>query len=540
MELAGLLLGVVLLIALNAFFVLAELAIVRVRPSRVTELVARGARGARTLLSIQRNLDEHLGVCQIAITFASVALGVGTHRVAEALSGPGGHSSWPYPVAMGTSYLLVTGSHVALGEMLPKAVALRLADDVALRCAPPLRAARTVLFPLLWLFSAVAAAVARVFGLPRGTDEEAHTEHEVRIILERFQERGQISLRRLLFMENVFGFGLLQVKDAMRPRAMVPALRADAPWSQNLEVIRGGRFTRFPVLPGALDGGATRPLGFVHLKDVVLGGKREGPDLTALARPLLYELEDSSLEPLLAEMQRTRVHAALAFDERGEWTGFVTIEDILEEIIGTMHDEFEPDAVARLADALTLARIHVDIEADSMVDAVRLALGRMPRDELPFPGEWIALAVEERERAAGTYMGDGIAIPHARLVDLASPFAMVLRSTQGIPCAGTDERAHLLFVLLTPAGQPRIHQELLQIVAMLLHENPYIHERLRSAARAEDVLEILTAGEQASLHSRTHRGTRGTFGSVGQNAQGSNAPIDGGSGRTTYSKSNGA
>ncbi len=502
MELVTLSLGVGLLIAVNAFFVLAEFAIIRVRPSRVTELVARRVRGAATLLVIQRNLDEHLGVCQIGITFASVALGIGSQRIAELLGGRGGHSSWSYAAAIAVSYFLVTGSHVVLGEMLPKAIAIRVADNVALRCAVPLRAARAVFFPLLWLFSAVAAAVARVTRLPRATDLETHTEQELRIILEQFQERGHISFRRLLFMENVFEFGMARVKDAMRPRAVVPTLRADAPWRGNREVIQRGRFARYPVVAGGAGGEADRPLGFVHLKDLVLRSGREATELVAIARPLLEELEDSSLEALLARMQRKRVHAAAVFDARGNWTGFVTIEDIVEAIIGTIRDEFEDDAPARLGDALAVERIHLDIEADSLVEAVRSALARMARERLPFPAEWIALAVEERERTAGTYMGNGIAIPHARLVDLAAPFAMILRSTRGIPCADGTERAHLLFVLLTPAGEPRVHQELLHIVAMLLHENPYIHERLRTATRAEEVLEIVRSGEQASLHSR--------------------------------------
>jgi CBS domain containing-hemolysin-like protein/mannitol/fructose-specific phosphotransferase system IIA component (Ntr-type) len=499
-ELLPLSLAVIVLIAINAFFVLTEFAIVRVRPSRVTELVARGVRGSSTLVLVQRALDEHLGVCQIGITFASVALGVASQRIAELISGHGAQPTLSYVTAIALTYFVVTGSHIVLGEMLPKAVAIRIADGVALRCAVPLRAVRVLFYPLLWLFTAVAMAVARVLRLPRATDQEKHTEEELRIILEQFQERGQISFRRLLFMENVFELGSLRVRDAMRPRTQVRVLRADASWEQNLEVIEHGRFIRYPVVAGPVDGG--RPTGFVHLKDAVI---RRGPgdtDLAVLSRPLLEASEDAPLEALLGDMQRKRVHAALAFDSRGEWTGFITVEDIIEEIIGTIRDEFEGNAPACLADALTVDRIYLDIEAPSLVDAVRVALARTPRAKLPFPGEWIALAVDERERTAGTYMGNGIAIPHARLADLASPFAMILRSREGIPCVGTTERAYLLFVLLTPAGQPRVHQALLQIIAMLLHENPYIYERLRTVARAEDVLDIVRSGEQASRDSK--------------------------------------
>ncbi|HSQ63330.1 MAG TPA: CNNM domain-containing protein [Polyangiaceae bacterium] len=499
MGLVALAAALVALVALNAFFVFTEFAIVRVRPSRVTELVAQGVRGAHILRIVQRDLDEHLGVCQVGITLASVALGIVGQRAAEIVAGPGEHAWGRYLVAITVSYFVVTGTHVVLGEMVPKTIAIRMADRVALLCVVPLRAFRTLFYPLLWLFSALALTVSRLVGLPRTTDEERHTEEELRIILDHFQERGHISFRRLLFMENVFDFGLLRVKNVMRTRPEVAVLRANDPWHLNLEVIRAGRFTRYPLVG---DDSET-PIGFVHLKDLVVLGADSEPDLERLARPLLATSEEASLESLLGEMQRKRVHAAVVIGgPDGRWTGFVTLEDVIEEIVGTIRDEFEEDVPARFADALTVSRIQLDIEADSPVAAVRTALSRIPREELPFPGEWISLAVEERERTAGTYMGDGIAIPHARLLGLTRPFAMILRSTKGIPCAGTTEKAHLLFVILTPAGEPRVHQSLLQTVAMLLHESHYVSERLRTATAAAEVLEVVRAGEQASLDAR--------------------------------------
>jgi len=497
-ELLALATGLVVLVGLNAFFVFTEFAIVRVRPSRVTELVAQGVRGSSTLALVQRNLDEHLGVCQVGITLASVALGIVGERAAEILAG-GGHHWARYLIAIAISYLVVTGSHVVVGEMLPKTIAIRMADRVALRCVGPLRLFRMAFFPLLWLFTSLALAVSRLVGLPRSTDDERHTEEELRIILDHFQERGHISFRRLLFMENVFDFGLLRVKSVMRPRDEVHVLHAGAPWAENMEIMRGGHFTRYPLVGRDPD----RPIGFIHVKDLVYREDGAEPDLEQLARPLLAATEDATLESLLGDMQRKRVHAALVVGAPGAtWTGFVTLEDVIEEIVGTIRDEFEQDVPARLADALAVERIQLDIEANSPVDAVRQALSRIPRDKLPFPGEWISLAVEERERTAGTYMGDGIAIPHARLLGLRAPYVLILRSLKGIPCAGTEERAHLLFVILTPAGEPRVHQTLLQTVAMLLQESHYVNERLRTAATAEEILEVVRAGEQASLDAR--------------------------------------
>ena len=494
-EALGLGVALLALVALNALYTLCEFAIVRVRPSRVAELVAQKARGAATLALVQRNLDEHLGVCQVGITLASIALGIVGQRVAERLGGGGEHAALRYAIAIAASYALVSGAHVVLGEMVPKAVAIRTADRVAVRVAPFLRASRALFWPALWVFNVMAALVSRAIRLPRETDQERHTEQELRIILEHFQERGNLSFKRLLFMENVFDFGSLQVRQIMRPRSEVRRLRADAPWDDNLEVIRGGRFTRYPLIGADPD----HPAGIVHVKDLVLGAQERGPDLEAIARAPMKTRDSATLEELLADMQRRHQHAALVYDAEGTWCGFVTLEDVVEEIVGTIRDEFEDEEPVRLADALAVERVQLGVEAASPEAAVRAALSRIPREKLPFPGEWIALAVEDRERTAGTYMGEGIAIPHARLAGLEAPFAMVLRSVEGIPCAGTTERAHVLFVLLTPAEQPRVHQRLLQIIALLLHESGYVRERIRSASTAADLLEAIRAGEQASL-----------------------------------------
>jgi fructose PTS system EIIBC or EIIC component len=198
-------------------------------------------------------------------------------------------------------------------------------------------------------------------------------------------------------------------------------------------------------------------------------------------------------------MQRRRIHMALVNDEQGAWTGFVTLEDVIEELVGTIRDEFEDEEPVRLADALTRERIQFGVEADSAVAAVGVALGRMRPESLPLPADRILNGAEARERLVGTYLGQGIGLPHARVSGLSRPFVMILRSKHGVRCDGTGERAHLLFVLLTPAGQARVHQRLLAIIAGLLQESDYVKERLLTATSAEEVLEVIRTGEQASL-----------------------------------------
>jgi CBS domain containing-hemolysin-like protein/mannitol/fructose-specific phosphotransferase system IIA component len=486
--------ALVALLALNAFFVLAEFAIVKVRPSRVTQLIAGGDPRAVLLSAIQSHLDEYLSVCQVGITLASVALGMVGEKTAELIMGERG-STTRYVIAMAVSYLVISGSHILLGELVPKSIAIRVADRAAIRCAQPLRVFHVIFFPALWLLTAASNAILRLVGMGPASTGEDPSEQELRIILDQSQERGVMSFRRLLFMENIFDFGGLTVRDAMRQRSQVRTLDARRPWPENLQIIRSAHFTRYPLLTAD----PTGPSGFVHVKDLVIHNECATPNLEALARPLLATTEGTPLETLFAEMQRRRIHVALVTDQGGRWTGFITFEDVMEELVGTIRDEFEDEEPIRLSDALSPERVQFDVEAESPVAAVRVALRRGPAAALPLPVAQILQAVSERERLVGTYLGHGIGMPHARLAGLGKPFVMVLRSGKGVPFEGTTEKGHLLFLLLTPAGQPRVHQRLQGIIATLLHESEVVKERLLTATSAEEVLEVIRTGEQAVL-----------------------------------------
>jgi mannitol/fructose-specific phosphotransferase system IIA component (Ntr-type) len=243
---------------------------------------------------------------------------------------------------------------------------------------------------------------------------------------------------------------------------------------------------------------SARPIGIVHLKDMFLMDEAV-PDLLRLARPIITVREESMLETLLTEMQRRRIHAAIVIGQQSRWTGFLTLEDVIEEIVGTIRDEFEDEEHFHLADAIQANRIHLGVEAETPIAAVRIALERMGPNAMPIGQEAVLRALDERERVVGTYLGRNLGMPHARIVGLQRPIVMMIRSENGIPYVGTNERAHLLFVLLTPAGQPRVHQRLQAVIATIMDESEYIPERLRTAQTPEEVLEILRAGEQATL-----------------------------------------
>lgn len=496
----------VLLVALNGFFVLAEFAAVKMRPSRVRELMDDRVIGAAAARHVQDHLDEYLSVCQVGITFTSIGLGFVAEPAVVRFVEPVLKFTKLFPekgeitfltthaVAFGISYLLVSYAHILIGELVPKSIAIRRTDKSALRTAPILRVFRTLFIVPLWVLNGSANYLLRLMGLGKSKQHDSHTEDELRILLNQSQSSGMMTFRRLLFLENVFDLGELLVRDAMRPRSQVRCMNISNSLDENLQIARRYRFSRYPLFVGA----ESIPTGIVHLKDLLLSGGPE-TDLRALLRPVITVAETMLLESVLAEMQKKRIHVAIVKDAKGEWSGFLTLEDVIEEIVGTIRDEFEDEEPIHLSEALLEDRVHLHVEADSTIEAVRTALFKMKPESLPIPRDEVVRAVEERERLVETYLGRHLGMPHARLHGLKKAIVLVIRSEKGIPYRGTSERAHLLFVLLTPTGQPRVHQRLQAIIATLLDESEFIPERLQTATTAAEVLDILRTGEQATL-----------------------------------------
>jgi CBS domain containing-hemolysin-like protein len=487
----------VLLLLLNAFFVLAEFAAVKMRPSRVEQLVGQGNAKAKVVRGVQAKLDEYLSVCQVGITFASIGLGfVGEPAFAQLImqatgAGPG----TAHPVAVGASYVLVSFLHILLGELVPKSVAIRRAERAALLVATPLRVFRYIFYIPLVILNGSANAILRLLGAPPAGKEDEHSEEELKILLAQSQSTGLMSFRRLLLLENIFDLGDVKVRDAMRLRDAVKVLRLDAPWEENYKVIRETRFSRYPLV----DGGGM-PLGVIHVKDLFYEGPEKLPtlDLKKIARPYVTTVEDLPLESLLGELQRHRGHLAMVKNGEGRWTGFISLEDIIEEIIGTIEDEFEVEPPIYLADALSPGRTVLGLDASSLEEVIGQAFGRVPPAELPVPHDRVVKAVLERERAMSTYLGNGLALPHARIEGLEKPVLVFARSEQGIPIKGRDEKAHLVFILITPAGAPRAQVRLLARICGLI-DSGFVTERLLRAQSPAEVVEAIRAAEPLAV-----------------------------------------
>ncbi len=496
-----------LLLLLNAFFVLAEFAAVKMRPSRVSEMIAARVHGAAAIKRVQSNMDEYLSVCQLGITFASIGLGFVAEPAVVTLIEPllnwtgvfddYSTTAWvtAHGLAFAISYLLVSFLHILVGELVPKSISIRLTDASALWTASPLRFFHIIFYLPLVMLNASSNFILRLFGIPPTSAGSDHSEDELLILLDKGQSEGMMSFRRLLFLENIFDLGDLKVRDAMRPRSQVQTLSTRGSWSETLQLIRRYRFSRYPLVTDNPE----EPIGIVHLKDALLADQ-DNIDLNSIRRPVINCQDDSSLETLLAEMQRRRIHVALVRDVTGKWTGFLTLEDIIEEIIGTIRDEFEDEEQISMAEALTEARIQLDIVATTTVEAVRAALDRMNADALPVPKDVVLRAVEDRERLVETYLGNGLGMPHARIATIRKSIILVIRIVGGgVSYRNSKDKADLLMVLLTPAGQPRVHQRLQAIVATVMDESELIPQRLRIAETPAEVLEILLAGEQATL-----------------------------------------
>lgn len=323
---------------------------------------------------------------------------------------------------------------------------------------------------------------------------------DLKMMFERPEKLGLIPFRRLLLIENVVDLGDLTVRDSMRHRSGVHALRLDVPWEENVRLIRETNFSRYPLVENA----NSVPLGVVHVKDLFLtqvASPSAEVNLRNLARPFATLYEDAPLDDALANFQRTHLHFGVVQNADGDWTGILTIEDVLEEVVGKIGDEFDVTRSGKfvpLADTLTPGRVVFGVGGASLPEAVGNMLAKVPKGELPASAETILEGIQQRESLMTTYLGCGLAIPHCRLDSLDTPVLVFGRSEDGIPLEGSNERAELIFLLLTPSRTARIQPRLLADITGLI-ESEYVTQRLKNAERPEEIIEAISDGQRVVL-----------------------------------------
>jgi tellurite resistance protein TerC len=318
---------------------------------------------------------------------------------------------------------------------------------------------------------------------------------DLKRMLQRSHSLGIMPFRRLLVFENIFRLGHLRVRDAMRPRSRVRALKAEKLWDENHRTLLETRFSRYPLVEGA----GEIPLGIVHVKDLfyldIMPDSREA--WKTIARPAFTVREDQSLEDLLMTLKDRRQHLALVLNNAGQWTGLITLEDVLEEIVGRVGDEFEPARYIPFA-ALTPDRIFLEMEAESLNEAVSRAIARFPASNGAGLRAGLTEAVVSSDRAKPRYLGNGVAIVHAVIDALDQPVSIFVRSDSGVPMDSGEGRASLLFIVLLPPSMVQKEGEIAEGVGSLM-ESDYLRERLLQADTPETIIQTLREGIDMAL-----------------------------------------
>jgi len=425
---------VALFVFLNGFFVAAEFALVKLRATQIERLARRSDSAARTTVEVSHRLERYLSASQLGITLASLGLGsVGepaiTHQV-QSLLAPLGVASerTVHSVSVALGFAILTAAHIILGEQVPKLIAIRSAEGVALAVARPLRVFYWMVFPGLILLDGASSLLLRALGYPALHDAEgALSEEEILGILTQAYAKGRLAQSKRQLLERVARFTERTVRQVMVPRVDVFSLDADLTLDDALARARVQGFTRFPVTEG---GDLDRVVGYVNLKDVLFT-REPAATLRATMREAPVVPEQMGLFELLRDMQRRQVPFAVVLDEYGGTSGVITLEDAVEEIVGEIRDEHDEEAPRTevradgsiVADGMCTAedlRPHgvqfSEEDADTVGGAVVAVLGRLarPGDEVTIgEGAWRVRVENVRRRRVTRVTIRSIAPPPA-------------------------------------------------------------------------------------------------------------------------------
>jgi CBS domain containing-hemolysin-like protein/mannitol/fructose-specific phosphotransferase system IIA component (Ntr-type) len=492
-----------LLIALNGLFVLVEYAVVRVRASRIEVLARRGSARALSVQAILGSLDRYLAAIQVALTVISLALGstaepVLAERLRELfvrLGVPELRHGFLHGAAFGVGLVLLSFVQIVCAELIPRAIGIQKAETISLWAALPLQGfAKLVSLPVT-VMSFCSTAVLRLFGMkPAAHAESVVSEEEMRVLLGETQEKGALPLERLLLLENLFDLGAAKVAEAMTPRDRVHFLSLSKTWEENLALIRAKKFSRYPLCEkDDLD----TVVGFVHVKDLVMRPELglAAPDLRAARRDLTEVAGADSLEKLLKTFPDKGINLALVRDASGRVAGILTLEDMIEELVGEVHDEFDRSHAWSLMDVLVPAAVTVGLQGEDRREAIVRLMDRLALAEPSLKAREALQVVWERELKFSSAVGRGVAVPHGRLPGLEKPMVAVGRFAKPVPFPSPDSvPVRLVFLILTPAQTPVIQLKVLgRIAAIVTNEN--LRRKLLRAKTNEALLELLRTGD---------------------------------------------
>jgi magnesium and cobalt exporter, CNNM family len=391
--------AVVVLVALNAFFVAAEFALVGARRTRLEEMVQRGDRKAILALRASRSLTRYISATQLGITLTSLGLGwIGEPALAGLIQGA--FAGFPatlqlvatHGIAVVFAFSIITSLHIVLGELVPKAVALVHPEQIISWTVVPLMGFAWVMhLPIALLYGTANGLLRRLRVEPPGQHERVHSPDEIRMLVEQSEEGGSIGKEDARLLEGVFEFSEKTAQEVMTPRTQMVALERELSVEEAADVVAQARRSRYPVYGESLDDIA----GVVHAKDILTAVRQHpGTNVGAIMRPPLFVPATREVEDVLADMKRLKVHLAVVLDEYGGTAGLVTMEDLLEEIVGDIYDEYDrqerpkpmPEGAPQLDGAMSISDFNADHELQlDDTDYTTLGgylfgqLGRLPR-----------------------------------------------------------------------------------------------------------------------------------------------------------------
>jgi CBS domain containing-hemolysin-like protein len=367
-----------LLVAANAFFVASEFAIARVRPTQVDEWLQERRPGARSVHHAVTHIDSYLAACQLGITLASLGLGVvgerAFHHIFADVLGANAEIAG-IGLAGAIAFAIITLLHVVVGELAPKSAAIARTGTIVRLLAPPMRGFYLVTRPVVDVFNGLGNLLLRPFGIPPASEagHAPHTEDELRALVRQSQAEGLIEPEEGTFTENVFTFGDRRAREVMVPRPDVQYVTTDLSLEEVVAKIRDTGLTRLPLCRP--EGGLDETVGLLHAKDLLVAAVfSETIDLEAIARPLEHVPDSLLIDELLEQLRRRREHLALVVDEHGTVIGLVTLEDVLEEIVGEIEDEFDPHVAAPIAREDGSLRISGSASVRAVAEALGLDL----------------------------------------------------------------------------------------------------------------------------------------------------------------------
>lgn len=381
---------VIFFLLMNAFFVVAEFALVRVRKSQLELAIEEEKPGAVAAKKIAENINAYLSACQLGITLASLAIGwLGEPAVSAVLEMPllalGLPEATIYPICVAVGFFIVTTLHVVAGELIPKSFAIFSTERYALATARPLQVFYKVTYPLMLIFNGITNAFVRLSGHDPANEHEVYTDEEIKILIDESTESGLIDPEQNEYVDNIFDLGDKDAEAIMTPRMDMICLDTEDTLEENLELIHEHKYTRYPVCHGSKD----EIIGFVHVKD--LFNQEAGLPLEEWnIRELPAVPETLPIARLLELLREMRTGICLVIDEHGGTAGIVTMSDVFEQIVGRIDDEYYHDDEGE--------------EVIELSDGTYLVDGAMAIDELEEVIGFAPDEADEVETAGGLFM----------------------------------------------------------------------------------------------------------------------------------------